>query len=120
MRLYLAMPEFAHPSLLLLLFALPPFLWLWQRSSRGAIRYSSTALVAALPSGRARWITGGGLALRAIGSAAAIVALAQPRWPDEGTRIPAEGISIAVVLDVSASMAEEDFPWQSEKVSRLE
>jgi Ca-activated chloride channel family protein len=114
------MPEFTHPWLLLLLLAVPPALWYWQRRSRGAMRYSSAALLAGLPAGRATWLRRGGLALRGLGAAAAVVALAGPRWPDEGTRIPAEGLSIAVVLDVSASMAEEDFPWQNEKISRLE
>ena len=84
------------------------------------MRFSSVALLAGLPGSRGGLLRHGGWALRAVGSAAAVIALAGPRWPDEGTRIPAEGISIAVVLDVSASMADEDFPWQERKISRLE
>jgi Ca-activated chloride channel family protein len=113
------MPEFTHPWLLLLLPVLTPLLWHWQRRSRGAVRFSSVAILAGLPGWRVGWPRYGGLTLRAIGCAAMVVALAGPRWPDEQTRIPAEGISIAVVLDVSASMGEEDFPWQAQKISRL-
>ncbi len=114
------MPEFAQPWILLLLLMVPPALWHWHRRSRGAVRFSSAALVAGLPAGRAAWSRHGGLALRALGLAAAVIALAGPRWPDEGSRIPAEGVSIAVVLDVSRSMAEPDFPWQDEKIARIE
>ena len=114
------MLPFAHPWLLLLLLVLPPLLWRWQRRSRGALRYSSVALLAGLPAGRAGWTRHLGLALRALGCGLAIIALAGPRWPDEGTRIPAEGISIALVLDVSASMAEPDFTWHAEKIRRID
>jgi len=48
-----------------------------------------------------------------------IVAMSGPRWADETTRLPTEGISIAMVVDVSVSMAEEDFDWQNKKISRL-
>jgi Ca-activated chloride channel family protein len=114
------MPEFAHPWALLLLLALPPLLWYWHGRSRGAVRFSSAGLLAGLPARRAIWMRRGGLALRGLGLAAAVIALAGPRWPDPGSRIPAEGVSIAVVLDVSRSMAEEDFPWAEKKVSRLD
>src|SRR5438105_7023205 len=114
------MPEFAHPWLLLLWLALPPLVWHWQRRSRGALRYSSVAIVAGLASGRAGWTRQGGAILRTLGCVLAVIALAGPRWPDEGTRIPAEGISIALVLDVSASMAEPDFAWQAEKIRRID
>jgi Ca-activated chloride channel family protein len=55
-----------------------------------------------------------------------IVGLAGPRWPDPGTRIPTEGIAIGILVDVSGSMAEEDFTWKdpatgrTEEVGRLE
>ena len=114
------MPEFAHPWFLFFLLVLPPLLWHWQRKSRGALRYSSIALVAGLPFGRAAWVRHGGLALRALGCILAVIALAGPRWPEEGTRIPAEGISIVAVLDISASMGEEDFVWQGKKIRRID
>jgi Ca-activated chloride channel family protein len=114
------MPDFAHPWALPLLLVLPPALWLWWRRSRGAMRYPSAGLLAGLPAGRAARARRGGLALRALGGALGVLALAGPRWPDEGSRIPAEGLSIAVVLDVSASMGEADFPGDGAPVTRLE
>jgi Ca-activated chloride channel family protein len=114
------MPEFTHPWLLLLLLLVPPLLWQWRRRSRGAVRFSSAALFVGLPAGRAAWLRRGGLILRGLGAIAAVVALAGPRWPDEGSRIPTEGVSIAAVMDVSRSMAEQDFPVGDERLSRLE
>jgi Ca-activated chloride channel family protein len=48
------------------------------------------------------------------------VAWAGPRWPDLRTRIATEGIAIAMVVDVSGSMAEPDFVWKDEHITRLE
>jgi Ca-activated chloride channel family protein len=64
--------------------------------------------------------------LRAAALSLLIIALAGPRWPDPGTRIPTEGIAIGIVVDVSGSMAERDFTWKdsasvkAEEVTRLE
>jgi Ca-activated chloride channel family protein len=58
--------------------------------------------------------------LRAAGILALVVALAGPRWPDPGTRLPAEGIAVVMVLDVSGSMSERDFLWNGEQITRLE
>src|SRR5690242_9373520 len=94
------MPDFAHPWLLLLLALAPLAAWAWLRRRRAALRYSDVRLVADLP--------------------ALVVALAGPRWPDPGTRLPAEGIAVVVALDVSGSMAEPDFDWHGERLTRLE
>ncbi len=48
------------------------------------------------------------------------VALAGPRWPDLRTRIETEGVAVMMVLDVSGSMAEEDFNWDGEDIARIE
>ncbi len=114
------MPEFTYPWLLVLLLLVPPLLWHWRRRSRGAVRFSSAALFVGLPAGRAPWMRRGGLVLRGLGAVTAVIALAGPRWPDEGSRIPAEGVSIAAVVDVSRSMAEKDFPFGEEKIARLD
>jgi Ca-activated chloride channel homolog len=58
--------------------------------------------------------------LRALGLLFLVVALAGPRWPDRGTRMNVEGIAIVLALDVSGSMAEKDFAWGRERISRLE
>src|SRR5262249_12648310 len=36
------------------------------------------------------------------------------------TRIPTQGIAIAILVDVSGSMAEKDFDWRGEPVPRIE
>ncbi len=58
--------------------------------------------------------------LRAAGLTALVLAVAGPRWPDEGTRLDTEGIAIAMLVDVSGSMAEPDFEWDDHRVTRLE
>jgi Ca-activated chloride channel family protein len=58
--------------------------------------------------------------LRGLGLASLVLALAGPRWPDPGTRLPAEGVAIEFVLDVSGSMAEPDFDWHGQPLRRLD
>src|SRR3954454_6505226 len=114
------MPAFAHPWLLLLLPVAPVAAWAWLRRRRPALRFGRVGLVANLPPGRSRQARRGVALLRAVGVAALVVALAGPRWPDPGTRLPAEGIAVVMVLDVSGSMAERDFLWRSEQITRLD
>jgi Ca-activated chloride channel family protein len=114
------LPYLTYPLALLLLLGVPPLLWWWLRPRRGALRFSDTRLMGELPAGRSRAARLGGVGLRAAGLVLIVIALAGPRWPDSGSRIPAEGIAIAMVLDVSGSMAEVDFAWQWEKISRLD
>src|SRR5262249_55396283 len=102
----LTMLELTHPWLLLIFLAIPPMVWLWQRRRGNALRFPVGETLAQLPAGndrRRRWI---GSALAALGLGSLVMALAGPRWPDLRTRIPAQGISIAMVVDVSGSMAE--------------
>src|SRR5262249_20199084 len=49
-----------------------------------------------------------------------VLALAGPRWPDPGTRLPTYGISIVMAVDVSRSMNDRDFLWNDEPISRLD
>jgi Ca-activated chloride channel family protein len=114
------MLEFVHPLLLLPALAVPPLVWWWLRQRRGALRYPQTGLLAGLPPGRSRLARWGGAGLRATALLLGIAALAQPRWPDLRTRIPTEGIAIQMLVDVSGSMAEPDFKWNNQPVSRLE
>jgi Ca-activated chloride channel family protein len=114
------MPHFANPWYLLLLLAVPPLVWWSLRQRRGALRFPDTRRLAALPAGRSTWVRWGGAVLRGLGLGLGVLALAGPRWPDLHTRIPTEGIAIVMAVDVSGSMAEPDFDWQGDPVTRLE
>jgi Ca-activated chloride channel family protein len=113
------MPEFAHPFFLLLLPVAALCAWAWLRQRRPAMHWPDVRPMIALPPGRAQRARWGGAILRGLGAAAVIVALSGPRWPDRGSRLPAEGIAIVVTLDVSGSMAESDFLWTGEPIPRL-
>jgi Ca-activated chloride channel family protein len=114
------MVSLAHPSLLLLLLLLPAVAWLWQRRQRAALLHPCADLLRDLLPGRARRAARVGTALRLAGLAALIVALAGPRWPDLRTRIEPEGVALMMVVDVSGSMAEPDFRWDGQPISRLQ
>ncbi len=111
--------SFSHPWCLLLL---PLLAILWRRSSPSAILFSDLRLLDGLPLGRAKWIPPGRFALKFLCLLCLILAAAGPRWPDERTRLPAKGISIVLVLDVSGSMEAPTFAWQPNEspISRAE
>src|SRR5206468_3672653 len=96
--------------------------WWWARRRRPALRFADVGLFAGRVGGlawRAKW---GGAALRGLAVLALVLACAGPRQPDLRTPVPAEGIAIVLVLDVSGSMATPDVVWNphSPPVSRLE
>jgi Ca-activated chloride channel family protein len=93
--------------------------WRFLRQSPGVWRYSDRRLLPADVGFRARWAPRGGLALRVVGLTLLVVALSGPRWVDESSRLPTEGISIAMVVDVSVSMSETDFAYEDTRVARL-
>jgi Ca-activated chloride channel family protein len=111
---------FDRPWCLLLLLAVPLFVWRWLRLRRGTLRYPDTGLFAAMPTRRGRAARIGGAALRAAILLLLVVAVAGPRVADFRSRVPTEGIAITVLLDVSGSMAAKDFQWQDRAISRLE
>jgi Ca-activated chloride channel homolog len=115
-----AFPHFAHPLYLLLALLVPPLLWWWHRGRVASLRFPDTVTLRTLPRGRSRAAVWGGLGLRGAALLALVIALAGPRWPDPGTRIPTEGIAIVLVVDVSGSMGERDFTWQGEPVRRID
>src|SRR5258708_18315362 len=114
------MLTFAHPRLLLLALVVPPLVWWWLRRQRSSLRYPVTGLMEHLPTGRSRLAHWGGIVLRALALLLLAVAAAGPRWPDLRTRIPTEGIAVEILVDVSGSMAESDFQWDRERISRLD
>src|SRR5690349_20366857 len=101
---------FAHPYFLLLLLLLPVLAWL--RGKRGkppAFVYSSVQLVRAILN-VTRTRSGGFLsALRWLTLALFIIALSQPRLTKSETKVTASGVDIVVAIDLSGSMASEDF-----------
>lgn len=112
---------FAHWWILFFLLLLPLLAWLkGKRGHPPAFLYSSVQLVrAVLNVSRSR--SGGFLAaLRWLALAAFIVALAQPRRTKSQTQINASGIDIAVAIDLSGSMASEDFVVGGDRVSRID
>jgi Ca-activated chloride channel homolog len=114
-----AWPEFGQVAWLFLLPVVPLLIIWWLRRPAASLRFSSVAVAAAVNTRRgtiARWCgaLGRGLALAAL-----LVALAGPRWPDPGSRIPTEGIAILLIVDVSNSMNEDDFTWDGQATTRL-
>jgi Ca-activated chloride channel family protein len=114
------MIQFANPSLLLVGLAVPITVWLWQRARGRALRFPCQRALADLPAAKAKTIRWARLTLAALGLLALVASMAGPRWPDLRTRINTEGIAIAMVVDVSGSMAETDFEWNSQRIRRLE
>lgn len=111
---------FAHPWLLLLLLLVPLLAWLkGRRGSQAAFLYSSVALVKGI-TGITRSSTGAILLrLRWLALSLFIVALARPQLGEGETHITASGVDIVVALDLSGSMAAEDFELRGNQVNRL-
>jgi Ca-activated chloride channel family protein len=114
------MLQFAHPLILLLALPIPLLVWWWLRQRRTALRFPATGFLTGLPSGRSPWARRGGAILRGLALLLLVVALAGPRWPDLRTRLPAEGIAVMMVTDISGSMAEPDFDWRGQPMTRLD
>lgn len=112
------MPTFVHPWLLSAL-ALLPLLFLRKARPR-ALPLPTFRWAASLNAPRARRAERWGRWLPPIALGLLLIAAAGPRWPDPGAPIEVEGISIAVVLDVSASMGNVDFPFQGQLLRRLD
>jgi len=111
---------FAHPYFLLLLPLLPVLAWLkGLRGEPPAFVYSSVQLVRGILN-ITRTRAGGFLAaLRWLALALFIIALAQPRITRSETRIRASGVDIVAAVDMSGSMASEDFEIGRERLNRL-
>lgn len=111
---------FAQPYWLLLLLALPLLAWLRRRLAReSAFLYSSVQLVkgviglqrspASVILSYLRWLA---LALLIIG-------MARPQRGEGETSVSASGVDIVVALDLSGSMAAEDFQLNNQRVNRV-
>jgi Ca-activated chloride channel homolog len=112
--------SFAQPYALLLLLLLPLLAWLKGRQGyESAFLYSSVQLVRGI-SGISRARVGQLLLrLRWLALALFIIALARPQIGEGRAIVRASGIDIVVALDLSGSMASEDFELRGERVNRL-
>lgn len=113
---------FHSPHWLWLLLALPIWAWLVGRfGQRAAITFSSVRLARAV--GRPIRSRAGGrvlLALRALGLACLIIALARPQLGKGHSEVQASGIDIMLAVDVSGSMQALDFSENSQQlITRL-
>lgn len=109
--------RFATPWVFLLLLALPALLYLYVRRQRAeqvpAWRFSSLRLMAGAPASarvRSRHLP---VFLRLAALALVVVALARPQTGQSREVVRGEGIDIMLVLDMSGSMAAEDFQPQN-------
>ncbi len=112
---------FAHPYFLLLLLLLPVLAWLKGKyGQQAAFLYSSVQLVRNVShvhrtsAGRIL------LALRWLALGLLIVGLARPQFTESETSVKASGIDIVIALDLSGSMAAEDFELAGHRVNRLQ
>ncbi len=112
-----------HPSsiwlLILLPFALMPFLRSWRRA-RFTVRFSSLDAVEHAPRGRMTRIRRILPFLRAGALACLVIALARPVIPSEFARTSVEGVAIELVVDRSGSMKALDFSLNDRPANRLD
>src|SRR4030066_812310 len=103
---------FAYPWVLYSLIVLPlMFIWYWFRGRKKepSINYSSLKIFKSVSPNWKERLRHFPCILRCIAIGLFIVALARPQSFSSGENIYAEGIDIAIVLDISGSMLAEDF-----------
>ena len=111
---------FGTPYLLALLALLPLLAWLRGRQGQPAsFLYSSVQLVKGITGITRSGARGFLLRLRWLCLALLLVGLARPQAGEGQKRVTASGIDIAFALDLSSSMASEDFEIRGERVNRL-
>lgn len=112
--------SFAHPWLLLLLLVIPVLAWLKSRMGRQtAFLYSSANLVKNIIGINRSSIGTVLLRMRWVALALFLLALARPQLGEGQAKIKASGIDIVLAVDLSGSMAAEDFELKGEPVNRL-
>lgn len=110
--------SFAYPWVLFFLLLIPLLIiwYFWQgRKKSSAITYSSLQVFEKAPVSWRERLRHLPFALRLLALIFLIIALARPQNFSAGQSVNAEGIDIAMVLDISGSMLAEDF-----KPNRLE
>lgn len=84
-----------------------PIWWFWRREG-GGFRYSRGAIAARAGRGMGRWAALVPPLLRGLAVLSLIVALARPQTGVTTEEVEAEGIAIALVMDISSSMLALD------------
>ncbi len=108
----------AEPGWLLLL-ALVPLLWLWERS-RPRLGWPT---LAGFPRGRRAglaWLSPLPKVLRSLAFCLMVVAMARPQVVGGRTRVAGRGVAIVAAIDQSSSMNAVDFASGGSTISRLE
>jgi Ca-activated chloride channel family protein len=103
---------FAYPWMFWFLLLIPAMLtWYWYRGRKRqpAITYSSLKLMRGVPKTWKEKFRDIPPVFRALGVGLLIVALARPQSFNSGENMYAQGIDIAMLLDISGSMLAEDF-----------
>ena len=113
--------EFKNPYILLLLLVLPVLVYFWNRhKAQASFRFPSTDIVEGLNAGYKAKFYQLPVYLRWLAIAFLIIALSGPRKVLDQTIIYSEGIDIVLTLDISGSMAAEDYIVNGRRVNRLD
>ena len=113
--------EFKSPYLLLLLLVVPLCFYVWRKHQKqAAIRFPSTGILGDISLGLKAKLYQVPLYLRLLAIGLLMIALAGPRKILDQTMVTTEGVDIILTLDVSGSMAAEDFVIQGQRKNRLE
>lgn len=110
-----------HPWVLWLLLLVPLVEWFRTRpAARRALPFSNAAALRPLPVSWAAVAAGWLPWLRGAGMALLIVALARPQKGLQDSVVRTDAVDIVLVVDVSPSMAAEDFSTPTRRMNRLD
>lgn len=109
---------FANPWALLLLLCVPLYVWLTRDAQPSSLTFSRAGLLGRVAPASARFLARLPGWLRALAFAALVIAVATPRTGASVVDINAEGIAIAIVVDISSSMLAEDLSTEDSEGRR--
>lgn len=113
--------EFKSPYFLVLLIVLPVLFYIFEKRKREAsFRFPSTQIVEEIRGSWKAKLYRLPYYLRWVGIALLIVGLAGPRKVLDQTMVTSEGVEIVLAIDISGSMAAEDFVINGRRQNRLE
>ena len=113
--------KLANPYALLWLLLVPGLFFLSQRWQRpAAISYPTIRELVTLPPTFMTQLRRALPVLRVLAFIFCILALARPQWGIEAVKVYGEGIAIAMVVDISSSMAALDLQLNGNQSNRLD